>query len=70
MVFEKTLGTIADKFMEVPAEVLRYSMRTNQKYFTLQDKNGKMAPKFIFVSNLEAEDVGKAITICHLAELK
>ncbi|MGK2741438.1 glycine--tRNA ligase subunit beta [Tepidicaulis sp. LMO-SS28] len=55
------MGKIDDRFMDVPQEVLSLSMRENQKYFTLKDANGKMAPRFIVVSNLIAEDGGAAI---------
>jgi len=55
------MGKIDDRFMDVPQEVLSLSMRENQKYFTLQDAGGKMAPRFIVVSNLIAEDGGAAI---------
>lgn len=55
------MGKIDDRFMDVPQEVLSLSMRENQKYFTLKDASGKMAPRFIVVSNLIAEDGGAAI---------
>ena len=54
-------GKIDAEFMSVPAEVLTTTMRVNQKYFALNDKNGKLAPHFLLVSNLEAKDGGKAI---------
>jgi glycyl-tRNA synthetase beta chain len=47
--------------MSVPQEVLTSTMRANQKYFALTDANGKLAPRFIVVANLIAEDGGKAI---------
>ena len=56
------MGRIDDEFMEVPAEVLTTTMRTNQKYFALRDKvSGVMAPRFLTVANLVARDGGKAI---------
>lgn len=54
-------GKIDAEFMSVPAEVLTTTMRVNQKYFALNDSNGKLAPHFLLVSNLEAKDGGKAI---------
>ncbi len=36
-------------------------MKVNQKYFALRDANGKPAPYFAFVANLEAPDGGAAI---------
>lgn len=56
------VGTIDDKFMGVPAEVLTTSMRSHQKYFSLLNKDGSLAPRFLVVSNMIAEDGGKAIT--------
>ncbi|HJD65272.1 MAG TPA: glycine--tRNA ligase subunit beta [Rickettsia endosymbiont of Diachasma alloeum] len=44
-------GTIPQKFLELPKEVLTSSMRTHQKYFCLFDKSGHFAPYFLFVSN-------------------
>ena len=55
------IGRIDDEFMSVPQEVLTSTMRANQKYFALHDAHGKLAPRFIVVANLEAEDGGKAI---------
>ncbi|MBO6666985.1 glycine--tRNA ligase subunit beta [Parvibaculum sp.] len=55
------MGFIDDEFMSVPQEVLTSTMRANQKYFALHDAHGKLAPRFIVVANLEAEDGGKAI---------
>ena len=56
------IGRIDDAFMEVPEEVLVSVMRTHQKYFCLRDpKTGKLAPRFITVSNMETSDGGAAI---------
>lgn len=55
------MGRIDDAFMRVPPEVLRTTMAANQKYLTLKNADGSMAPRFILVSNLEAPDGGKAI---------
>ncbi len=56
------IGRIEDQFMDVPAEILQTSMRTHQKYFSLRDpKTGKMAARFVVVSNMVAEDGGKQI---------
>lgn len=55
-------GTIEDRFMTVPPEILQTTMRTNQKYFALRDpKSGKMANRFALVANMVAEDGGKEI---------
>jgi len=55
------MGSIDDEFMDVPAEVLTTTMRVNQKYFTLLNADGSLAPKFIVVANQQAADGGKAI---------
>ena len=56
------LGQIDARFMDLPPEVLTTSMRTHQKYFALTDKaTGRMAPNFLVVANLAAQDGGKAI---------
>ena len=47
--------------MDVPEEVLISVMRTHQKYFALRDKNGKLAPYFITISNMVTDDEGAAI---------
>lgn len=54
------VGTIDDKFMGVPQEVLITSMRAHQKYFSLMNGE-KLAPRFLVTSNMEAGDGGKAI---------
>ncbi len=59
---EALIGAIDPRFMEVPHEALISAMRSHQKYFSLSDAAGKMAPRFITVANLRAEDGGKKIT--------
>lgn len=58
---EVLLGNIDKDYMNVPEEVLISSIRTHQKYFCLRDKNGKLAPNFLVVSNMETSDEGKSI---------
>ena len=41
------------EFLEVPQECLILTMQTNQKYFALTDKNGKLRNRFLIVSNIE-----------------
>ena len=45
-----------DRFLAVPAEALVYTMKGDQKYFPIYDKDGKLLPHFIFVSNINPED--------------
>ncbi len=44
------------RFLKVPAEALVYTMKGDQKYFPVYDKNGKLLPHFIFVSNIHPEN--------------
>ncbi|MDE2134061.1 MAG: glycine--tRNA ligase subunit beta [Alphaproteobacteria bacterium] len=47
------IGTIEDRFMDLPPEILQTSMRTHQKYFSLRDaKTGRLANRFAVVSNM------------------
>ena len=55
------IGAIDGEFMELPAEVLSESMRAHQKYFALETEDGKLAPRFITVANIETKDGGAAI---------
>ena len=55
------MGRIDDRFMELPHEVLITAMRTHQKYFALFGPDGRMAPRFVVVANIEAPDGGKQI---------
>ncbi len=55
------MGKIDDAFMTLPPEVMTTTMRVNQKYFALLNKDGKLAPRFITVANTEADDGGQAI---------
>ena len=54
-------GEIDPQFMELPAEVLTASMRSHQKYFALEQPDGKFASKFAFVANMVAADGGAEI---------
>jgi glycyl-tRNA synthetase beta chain len=56
------IGTFDNSFLDVPAEALITSMKTHQKCFSLRDpKTGKLANRFIVVSNLTAPDGGAQI---------
>ncbi len=57
------MGSFDAAFLAIPAEVVRATIRNNQKCFVVRDpKTGKLANKFILVSNIEASDGGTAIT--------
>ncbi|REF26723.1 glycyl-tRNA synthetase beta chain [Xenorhabdus cabanillasii] len=51
-----------EKFLEVPAEALVYTMKGDQKYFPVYDKSGKLMANFIFVTNIESSDPQQIIT--------
>ncbi|MBL8566229.1 MAG: glycine--tRNA ligase subunit beta [Hyphomicrobiaceae bacterium] len=56
------MGTFDKSFLDVPAECLMTSMKQHQKCFSLKDpKTGKLANKFLAVSNLIAADDGRQI---------
>lgn len=55
------LGRIDDAFMDLPPEVMRTTMRVNQRYFALRKKDGTAAPRFALVANIAAPDGGAAI---------
>jgi glycyl-tRNA synthetase beta chain len=49
-------GSFNEKYLELPRELLITSMREHQRYFSLIDKEGKLLPRFITVSNTRVED--------------
>ncbi|MDA9527466.1 MULTISPECIES: glycine--tRNA ligase subunit beta [unclassified Bradyrhizobium] len=56
------MGSFEPEFLATPAEVIRATIRNNQKCFVVSDaKTGKLANKFILVANIEATDGGKTI---------
>jgi glycyl-tRNA synthetase beta chain len=55
------MGAIDDDYMDLPPEVRRTTMRANQKYFTLEQADGKPANRFLIVANMVTEDGGAAI---------
>ncbi len=44
-------GSFDRKYLEIPEEVLTTSMKKNQKYFSVREKNGRLLPFFVGVSN-------------------
>ncbi len=56
------MGSFDQEFLSIPGEVIRATIRNNQKCFVVRDlKTGKLANKFILTANIEASDGGKAI---------
>lgn len=56
------IGRIDDAYMDLPPEVMQVSMRINQRYFALRMADGKAAPHFAFIANMDFAD-GGALTI-------
>jgi len=55
------LGAFDPAFLKVPREVIQLTMRTNQKYFAVNDREGNLAPNFICTANIVASDGGAKI---------
>lgn len=56
------MGSFEPEFLKTPDEVIRATIRNNQKCFVVRDpKTGKLASKFILVANIEATDGGATI---------
>jgi glycyl-tRNA synthetase beta chain len=56
------MGAFDEAFLSIPGEVIRATIRNNQKCFVVSDpKTGKLTNKFILTANIEASDGGKAI---------
>jgi glycyl-tRNA synthetase beta chain len=56
------MGSFDEGFLRIPEEVIRATIRNNQKCFVLRDAaHAKLINKFILVANIEAADGGKAI---------
>jgi glycyl-tRNA synthetase beta chain len=56
------MGSFDPAFLAIPEEVIRATIRNNQKCFVLRDpQSARLAPRFFLVANIEATDGGKAI---------
>jgi glycyl-tRNA synthetase beta chain len=56
------VGSFEDKFLAVPSEALISTMKDNQKYFPVLDKEGNLLPRFIFVSNIVSRDPKQVVS--------
>ncbi|MES2146811.1 MAG: glycine--tRNA ligase subunit beta [Pseudomonadota bacterium] len=54
-------GQFDPDFLDVPREVIVLTMRTNQKYFACAGEDGGLAPAFVCVANIDANDGGASI---------
>src|SRR5690606_9743800 len=50
------LCSFEESLLAIPEEVLVSEMREHQKLFALTDKDGKLANKFVAISNMETQD--------------
>src|SRR4051794_7022329 len=55
------VGRFDTDFLDVPRQVIVLTMRTNQKYFACTNDEGLLAPAFVCVANVAANDGGAAI---------
>ncbi len=56
------MGSFDEKFLSIPPEVIRATIRNNQKCFVVRAGRGDtLAPRFVLTANIEASDGGKAI---------
>ncbi|UPT85621.1 glycine--tRNA ligase subunit beta [Bradyrhizobium barranii subsp. apii] len=56
------MGSFEPEYLAIPEEVIRATIRNNQKCFVVRDsKTGKLTNKFVLTANIEAADGGKTI---------
>ncbi|MCP3397593.1 glycine--tRNA ligase subunit beta [Bradyrhizobium sp. CCGB20] len=56
------MGSFEAEYLAIPEEVIRATIRNNQKCFVVRDaKTGKLTNKFVLTANIEAADGGKVI---------
>ena len=55
------MGKVPSKFMKLPEEAIITPMKVHQRYFPTRDKDGKLAPYFVFVANNSTLDGGQTI---------
>ncbi|PLK71989.1 glycine--tRNA ligase subunit beta [Rhizobium sp. TH135] len=57
------LGTFEEDYLSIPAEIIRLTIKTNQKCFVVrpQGESDKLSNHFILISNIQATDGGKEI---------
>jgi glycyl-tRNA synthetase beta chain len=55
------LGDMDPAFLSLPEEVIRLTLKSHQKTFTVRGPDGKLAPHFVIIANLETPDGGATI---------
>jgi glycyl-tRNA synthetase beta chain len=49
-------GSFDHAYLALPPELIRLTMRVNQKYFACEDEDGALSSRFVFVANIESSD--------------
>ena len=52
-------GRFEERFLALPREVLTATLEDHQRYFPLEDADGRLQPAFIAVANIESRDPAK-----------
>jgi glycyl-tRNA synthetase beta chain len=52
-------GRFEERFLQLPREVLISTLQDHQRYFAVEDEQGRLLPSFITVSNIESRDPAK-----------
>lgn len=55
------MGEFEEDFLQIPDDIIRLTIKTNQKCFVLRKPGNGLSNKFILVSNIEASDGGAEI---------
>jgi len=55
------MGEFEEDFLQIPDDIIRLTIKTNQKCFVLRQPGNGLSNKFVLVSNIEASDGGKEI---------
>jgi glycyl-tRNA synthetase beta chain len=57
------MGTFEEDYLQIPAEIIRLTIKTNQKCFVTRPQGAEegLSNRFILVSNIQATDGGKEI---------
>jgi glycyl-tRNA synthetase beta chain len=56
------MGEFDEEFLSIPGEVIRSTIRNNQKCFVVRNSDtGKLVNRFVLTANIEASDGGKSI---------
>jgi glycyl-tRNA synthetase beta chain len=55
------MGEFEEDFLAIPDDIIRLTIKTNQKCFVLRKPGGGLSDRFVLVSNIEASDGGAEI---------